>query len=123
MKLSKHDKTMVAMSWIVETFLNYLSQVNKSEDKSIPEHKVEQYDELAKNYETALEIVRDLNIEFSHEIDSSLGNDFVNQLVEITTRFTSMFATTDISTMIQMTKWIGMNTLVAKGGENEQPSE
>jgi hypothetical protein len=122
MKLSKHDKQIVAMSWITEIFLNYLSQINENEN--IPEHKTEQYDELAKNFETARSILEDINMEFSGEIDSTFGADFAEQLTELTTRFATMYATNDIQNMLQFVRWIGMNTAVAKAGiEKEENND
>ena len=116
MKLSKHDKNMVAMSWLVEVFLNGLAM----EKKDIPESKKEQYDELSKNYQTAFEIISDINKEFSHDLDTVFGMEFKQQLTDLTTILTILYQTTEIPKMLDYFKWIGRNQLVAKSAKKDE---
>ena len=115
-KLSNHDKNMVAMSWLVEVFLNGLSQ----ENKSIPEHKQEQYDELRKNYQTALEIISDVNESFSHDLGSVFGAEYTDKLTDLTTILTILYQTVSTEKMLEYFKWIGTNNMLAKRAEKDK---
>lgn len=114
MKLSKHDKNMIAMSWLAEVLLNGLAQI-----KDAPEHKQEQYDELQKNYETALQIIIDINHEFAKTMDVVFGEDFKNDLVDLTTIIGILYQTQDAKTLLKFMKWVGYNSMLQNEKEKE----
>jgi len=112
MRLSVKDKNMVAMSWLVEVFLNGLVQ-----EKEMPESKQDDYIELVKKYQSALDIVTEINQEFSGDIYSILGQDFRDELIDLTTVLAVLYQTTPINKMLDYFKWIGQNQLIAKNSE------
>lgn len=107
MKLSNKDKNLVAMSWLVEVLLNGLAQ-----EKDVPESKKEMYDELTKNYQTALDIVTDINKEFDHDINTVFGYEFKEELINLTTVLSILYQTVPVPKMLDYFKWIGQNNLL-----------
>jgi len=104
MKLSKHDKRMVAMSWLAEVLLNALSHIDYS---NAPKHKDEYYDELMLNYNTAFQIIADINTDFANDIDVVFGEKYKNKLTDVTYVIGVLYQTLDASELLSYFKWIG----------------
>lgn len=104
MKLSKHDKRMVAMSWLAEVLLNALSQIDYSD---APKHKHEYYDELMLNYNTAFQIVADINADFANDIDVVFGERYKNKLTDVTYVIGILYQALDVNELLSYFKWIG----------------
>lgn len=119
MKLSpKHDKRMVEMSWLAEVLLNALSKIDYS---NAPEHKHEYYDELMLNYNSAFQIVADINADFSKDLDVAFGDGFKNKLVDVTTIIGILYQMIDIGDLLNYFKWIGnMEQVKGKFGVEEE---
>jgi hypothetical protein len=104
MKLSKHDKRMVAMSWLAEVLLNALSHIDYS---NAPKHKDEYYDELMLNYNIAFQIIADINTDFANDIDVVFGEKYKNKLTDVTYVIGVLYQTLDASELLSYFKWIG----------------
>lgn len=104
MKLSKHDKRMVAMSWLAEVLLNALSQTDYSD---APKHKEEYYDELMLNYNAAFQIVADINADFAKDIDVVFGESYKNKLTDVTYVIGILYQALDVNELLGYFKWIG----------------
>jgi hypothetical protein len=93
MKLSKHDKRMVAMSWLAEVLLNALSQID--------------YSELILNYNNAFQIVADINADFAKDIDVVFGESYKNKLTDVTYVIGVLYQALDVNELLSYFKWIG----------------
>ena len=103
MKLSKHDKEWLQCLW-QEVLLNALSQMNYSD---APKHKHEYYDELILNYNTAFQIVADINADFANDIDVVFGERYKNKLTDVTYVIGVLYQALDVNELLSYFKWIG----------------
>lgn len=109
MKISKYDKNLVAMSWLVEVFLNHMASLDYSK---APIDKHEDYDELCKNYEIMLDIVTDINQSFAKQLDQNFGEKFRSELVDITTMIAVIYQVLSPSELMEFFRWIGQSPQV-----------
>lgn len=92
MKLSKHDKNLISMSWLAEVLLQAIAVTNL--DK-VPEEKKPEYEKLLSNYIDAFDIINKVNADFHEEILSVLGNEFMDTLSDLTVMVSLLYSTTE----------------------------
>ena len=106
LKLSKHDRNLIALSWLAEIVLKSLVE----EKKYAPLHKQEMYDYISNVYAEAYENSKRLNTAFEDEIGSVFSEDYGSVLIDVTNAVINLYETMSLEQMLKVLKAAGVKT-------------
>jgi len=105
-KLSKHERNMIALSWLAEIVLKSLVE----EAKDYPPAKKEMYEYIASVYGDAYEKSKQLNTLMEEEIPRVFSEDYSTMLVDVTNAVVNLYETMTLPQMLKVLRGAGIKS-------------
>lgn len=103
-KLSKHDKNLVAMCWLAEIILLSLTDCCKDLDKNAPDEKKQMYQAIASRFIEPYKIAQELNSLFDEQIKKVFDDEFQDTLCDLTLAIVDLYETMKPSELLRIIK-------------------
>lgn len=106
LKLSKHERNLIALSWLAEIILKSLVE----EKNYAPQSKKEMYEYISNVYSEAYENAKRLNTAFEDEIGAVFSEDYGTLLLDVTNAVINLYETMTLEQMLAILKAAGVKT-------------